>query len=103
MSKLLQLPDIPEAAQTPLVKELLGIIAQLAEKVRQHEETIAQLRDEIAVLKGEKKRPQFKPSQLDNWTLDKPNPFRFEKAVIPDEPERISERLKPPFSGETGV
>ena len=37
------------------------------------------------------------------WTLDKPNPFRFEKAVIPDKPERISERLKPPFSGETGV
>jgi hypothetical protein len=35
--------------------------------------------------------------------LDKSNPFRFEKAVIPDEPERISERLKPPFSGETGV
>lgn len=65
MSKQVQLPDIPEAAQTPLVKELLGIIAQLAEKVRQHEETIAQLQDEIAVLKGEKKRPQFKPSQLD--------------------------------------
>ena len=65
MSKPVQLPDIPEAAQTPLVKELLGIIAQLAEKVRQHEETIAQLQDEIAVLKGEKKRPQFKPSQLD--------------------------------------
>ncbi len=38
-----------------------------------------------------------------SWTLDKSNPFRFEKAVIPDEPERISERLKPPFSGETGV
>lgn len=37
------------------------------------------------------------------WTLDKAHPFRFEKAVIPDEPERISERLKPPFSGETGV
>ena len=65
MSKPVQLPDIPEAAQTPLVKELLGIIAQLAEKVRQHEETIAQLQDEIAVLKGEKKRPKFKPSQLD--------------------------------------
>ena len=38
-----------------------------------------------------------------DWTLDKPNPFRFEKAAIPDEPERISERLKPPFSDETGV
>ena len=65
MGKQVQLPDIPEAAQTPLVKELLGIIAQLADTVRQHEETIARLQDEIAVLKGEKKRPQFKPSQLD--------------------------------------
>lgn len=65
MSKPLQLPDLPEAAQTRLVKELLGIIAQLAETVRQHEETIAQLQDEIAVLKGEKKRPRVKPSQLD--------------------------------------
>lgn len=65
MSKHVQLPDIPETAQTPLVKELLGIIDQLAEKIRQHEETIAQLQDEIAVLKGEKKRPRFKPSQLD--------------------------------------
>jgi hypothetical protein len=36
------------------------------------------------------------PNHMD-WTLDKPNPFRFEKAAIPDEPERISERLKPPF------
>ena len=65
MSKHVQLPDIPEAAQTPLVKERLGISAQLAEKVRQHEETIARLQDEIAVLEGEKKRPRFKPSQLD--------------------------------------
>jgi hypothetical protein len=29
--------------------------------------------------------------------LDKSNPFRFEKAVIPEELERIAERLKPPF------
>jgi hypothetical protein len=66
MSKPLQIPDIAEADQTPLVTELLGIIAHLAEQVRQHEETIAQLQDEIAVLKGQKKRPRFKPSQLDN-------------------------------------
>jgi len=54
-----QLPDIPEAAQTPLVKELLEIIAQLAEKVRQHEETIAQLQDEIAVLKVRRSVPSL--------------------------------------------
>ena len=38
-----------------------------------------------------------KAQQTLDWTLDKPHPFRFEKAVIPDESERISERLKPPF------
>lgn len=65
MSKRIQIPDIPEEAQTPLVKGLLEIIEQLAEKVRQQAEQLAQLKDEIAVLKGQKKRPQFKPSQLD--------------------------------------
>jgi hypothetical protein len=44
---------------------LVDIIEQLVQKVRQQEEKIAQLEDEIAVLKGEKKRPRFKPSQLD--------------------------------------
>lgn len=48
-----------------MIKGLLEIIAQLAEQVRQQEETMAQRRDEIAVIKGEKKRPRFKPSQLD--------------------------------------
>lgn len=65
MSQRWQLPDLPQAAQTPLGTELLGSIAPLAEKGRQYEETIAQRQDEIARLKGEKKRPPFKPSQLD--------------------------------------
>ena len=65
MAKEIKLPDIPEAEQTPLVKGLLGIIEQLAERVRCQEEEIGRLKDEIAVLKGEKKRPRFKPSKLD--------------------------------------
>lgn len=65
MSERIQLPDIPEEVQTPLVKELLEIIERLAQRVLQQDEQIARLKDEIAVLKGEKKRPQFKPSQLD--------------------------------------
>jgi hypothetical protein len=40
---------------------------------------------------------QIEALYASTWTLDKPNPFRFEKAAIPDEPERIPERLKPPF------
>jgi hypothetical protein len=65
MGERIQIPDIPEEARTPLVKGLVDVMEQLVQKVRQQEEKIAQLEDEIAVLKGEKKRPRFKPSQLD--------------------------------------
>jgi len=65
MGKGIQLPDIPQDEQTPLVRALLGVIEQLAEKVQRQEEEIQYLKDEVAVLKGEKKRPKFKPSKLD--------------------------------------
>jgi len=65
MAKEIKLPDIPDEEQTPLIKGLLGIIEQLAERVQRQEEEIGHLKDEIAVLKGEKKRPRFKPSKLD--------------------------------------
>lgn len=59
------LPEIPEAAQTPLVKQLVTVIEQLAERVGQLEELNAQLKDEIAVLKGLKPRPKIQPSRLE--------------------------------------
>ena len=65
MGKEIKLPDIPEEQQTPVVKVLLGIIDELAERVPRQEEEIGLLKDEIAVLKGEKKRPTFKASKLD--------------------------------------
>ena len=65
MGARIQIPDIPEEARTPLVKGLVDVMEQLVQKVRPQEEKIAQLEDELAVLKGEKKRPRFKPSQLD--------------------------------------
>ncbi len=65
MAKGINLPNIPEEEQTPLIKSLLGIVEQLAEKVQLQEEEIQQLKDEISVLKGEKKRPTFKPSKMD--------------------------------------
>lgn len=65
MAKGTNLPNIPEEEQTPLIKSLLGIVEQLAEKVQLQEEEIQQLKDEISVLKGEKKRPTFKPSKMD--------------------------------------
>src|SRR5436305_481316 len=54
----LTLPDIPESERTPLVRLLLDIIHQ------QHQR-IAQLEDEIALLKGLKPRPTIQPSILE--------------------------------------
>ena len=50
MSKPVRVPEIPEAEQTPLVRGLVGIIEEQAEQLRQQEELIGQLKDEIAVL-----------------------------------------------------
>ena len=68
MKNLPQMPDIPEEEQTPLVKALLGIIEQHSTRIVFLEETVAGLKDEINILKGEKKRPTFKPSGMDNST-----------------------------------
>jgi hypothetical protein len=65
MPKPVRVPEIPEAEQTPLVRGLVGIIEEQAEQLRRQEELIGQLKDEIAVLKGEKKRPRFKPSGME--------------------------------------
>lgn len=65
MSKPVRVPEIPEAEQTPLVRGLMGIIEEQAEQLRRQEELIGQLRDEIAVLKGEKQRPRFKASGME--------------------------------------
>jgi hypothetical protein len=60
----LDLPPIPEAERTPLVETLLGIIDLLHQRVQTLEETVQQLRDEIAVLKAQSPRPKIAPSQL---------------------------------------
>lgn len=59
------LPDIPDAERTPLVEQLVELIETLAEANQRQAETIQQLRDEIAVLKGEKGKPRFKPSGME--------------------------------------
>src|SRR5437588_11756112 len=61
----MELPEIRPEERTPLVESLLGIIHQLLDYTRQLEETIQQLRDEIAVLKGQKPRPKISPSRLE--------------------------------------
>lgn len=68
MKNLPQMPDIPEEEQTPLVKALLGLLEQYSTRIVLLEETVAELKDEINILKGEKKRPTFKPSGMDSST-----------------------------------
>src|SRR5713226_698606 len=62
----LELPEIRPEERTALVECLLGLIQQLFDRVQQLEETNRQLRDEIAVLKGQKPRPQIAPSRLES-------------------------------------
>jgi hypothetical protein len=66
--KHLQLPDIPEEEQTPTVKGLLALLELFAEHIQQQDEEIYRLKDEINILKGEKKRPTFKASKMDENT-----------------------------------
>jgi hypothetical protein len=69
------LPEIPDAERTPLVERLVVLIEALAQENQRQAETIQQLCDEIAVLKGEKREPTFKPSGMEEETTpDAPQP-----------------------------
>lgn len=58
-------PDIPAEQRTPLVEALLGVIRAQQDRVQELEDAVQHLRDEIALLKGQKPRPQIAPSQLE--------------------------------------
>lgn len=56
---------MPADEQTPCVVARLGIIERVRETIQQQDEEIGHLKDEIALLKGEKARPKIKPSRLE--------------------------------------
>src|SRR4051812_17616029 len=64
-SALPLLPDILLEQRTPLVETLLAVICAQHDRIRQLEESVQQLRDEIAILKGQKPRPTIAPSPLE--------------------------------------
>ena len=59
------LPEIPLEQRTPLVEALLAVICAQQDRIAKLEETVQQLRDEIALLKGQKPRPKIEPSRLE--------------------------------------
>src|SRR4051794_26848895 len=83
------LPDIPEAERTPLVRQLLDIIALQQDRIQQLEERLHQLEDEIARLKGLKARPRIAPSSLESPT----RPPRDPKAKRPGSAKRSKTAL----------
>ena len=60
-----ELPPISEAERTPLVEGLLAVIDLQPQRLRALEETVQQLRDEVARLKGQTPRPTVAPSRLE--------------------------------------
>ncbi|TFH66835.1 MAG: transposase [Gemmatimonadales bacterium] len=64
MLRIPKVPDVPETERTPLVATLVEIVSLQREEIQS-------LRDEIARLKGQKPKPQIKPSRLEESTCDK--------------------------------
>jgi Transposase IS66 family len=79
----MELPEIRPEERTPLVDALLAIIRELLDRNQQLEETVLHLRDEIAILKGQKPRPKIKPSSLESAT-----PPSHQEAAKKEKPEK---------------
>ena len=69
---LVPLPEIPPEQRTPLVEALLAVICAQQDRIAKLEETVQQLRDEIAILKGQKPRPTIAPSRLEQPAPEAP-------------------------------
>src|SRR5438094_220141 len=80
-----ELPEIRPEDRTPLVEALLAIIRLLADRVADFEQSDQQLRDEVAILKGQKARPDIKPSLLE---ATKPKPAPQEDGKRPGSAKR---------------
>lgn len=100
------IPEIPEGEKTPIVLELLGVIEQQSVFIRHQAEVIQQLKDEIARLKGEKPRPQIRPSQLEKRRQERsssekrPGSEKRSKTaeLVIHETIRIAPEVVPPLS-----
>jgi len=81
----MELPEIRPEQRTPLVESLLAIIRVQQDRIQQLEATVQELRDEIAILKGQKPRPDIKPSRLE---ASQPKPAAPEGSKRPGSAKR---------------
>jgi hypothetical protein len=81
----LDLPDIPAEERTPLVESLLALLRVQQDRIQQLEATVQQLRDEVALLKGQKPRPDLRPSLLE---APRPTPAAPEGSKRPGSAKR---------------
>lgn len=91
----MELPEIPSEERTPLVERLLGIVRQLLDRVEELEQTNQQLRDENARLKGQKTRPEIKPSLLETQGQGQKKPRSGGRARRPKTAELHIDREVP--------
>ena len=72
--------EIPLSEHRQTLKLVLEVCQSQQERIALLEETVAQLKDEIAILKGEKPRPTIKPSTLNQDQHAGEGPSRGEKG-----------------------
>ncbi len=72
--------EIPLSEHSQTLKLVLEVCQSQQERLTLLEETVAQLKDEIAILKGEKPRPKTKPSTLNQDRHEGEGPSRGEKG-----------------------
>ena len=72
--------EIPLSEHSQTFKLVLEVCQSQQERIALLEETVAQLKDEIAILKGEKPRPKIKPSTLNQDQHEGEGPSRGEKG-----------------------
>ncbi|AGX88492.1 transposase [Candidatus Symbiobacter mobilis CR] len=87
VSPVPSLPQIPAEEMCLHCKNKSDIIDAQAETIQELKTEIQQLRDEIAILKGEKSKPVLKPSKMDkNTDLDDNPPHSNGSGVISKRP-----------------
>jgi hypothetical protein len=89
MLKIPPMPDLPPPADRPLwVEKLLAVIVALRELVWHLRRVVVALRDEVAELKKQKKRPVVRPSKLTEGEKRKGRGPRKKSHGPPRPPDR---------------